>query len=153
MNANKFNFNPEQLFNPEAFKPFLNAGGLNLEEAMAGQKHNMEAMAAASKEAVEAARNLAECQVNYAREQMESASNFWRNWISSGPNLQDKAEIQNQAARESLAKAMAHSKEVTAIVQKTQEKCLRAFGENLSTANTNAANAAKRAEKAAKPKK
>lgn len=116
MTTNNYGFNPEQFFNAEAFKPFLNNGALNTET-----------LTAASKEATEAAKTLAQCQTNFAREQMEDIATFWRNWMSSGSNVQDKLEIQNQATREGLAKAMAHSKEVTAIVQKTQEKLMHAF--------------------------
>jgi phasin family protein len=143
MTAQKNYFSPEHFFNADAFKPFLSGAGYNQEEAMNQQRRNMEAFTAASKEAAEAAKTLAQCQTAFARESMEDIATFWRNWMSSGTNVQDKVEIQNQAAREGLAKAMAHNKEVTAIVQKTQEKVIRAFGDQVSENIQTATKAAK----------
>jgi phasin family protein len=137
MSATKYQYGPEQFFNSDAYKPFAKASGYNFEEATASQRKNMEAFTKASQEAAEAAKTLAHCQANFARESMEDMTAFWRNWISSGSNMQDKAEVQNQAAREGIAKAVAHGKEVTAIVQKTQEKVMHAFAhqasENMNT--------------------
>ncbi len=123
MTSNKSGFNPEQFFNAEAFKSFLNPSGFNTDSLTAAQK-----------EAAEAAKALVECQANYARESMEDMATFWRNWVSSGSNLQDKVELQTQATREIFAKAVAHNQELSAIVQKTQEKLLRAMGEQASAA-------------------
>ncbi len=115
MNAN-LNFNPEQFLNPEAMKSFMENNPVK-----------PEAVAAFQKEAAEAAKALTECQTGYAREAMEDLSAFWRNWMNSGSNMQEKMELQTQTARDSFAKAMAHNKEVAAIVQKTQERIMNQF--------------------------
>lgn len=103
------NFNPAQFFDATKF--------------------DASAFTALQQETTEAAKNLAQCNTNYARESMEDMATFWRNWMSSGPNLQDKMEIQTQAAREGFAKALAHNKEVTAIMQCTQEKVMKTLNE------------------------
>jgi phasin family protein len=130
MTATKNSFSPEQFFNADAFKPFLNASAFNPQDTMESQRRNAEALTAASKEAAEAAKALVQCQTNFCRGQMEDMTTFWRNWMSSGANIQDKLEIQNQTARDSFAKAMACNKEVTAIMHKTQEKVMHAFTES-----------------------
>jgi len=121
MTDNKFGFNPEQFFNAEAFKSFLNSSSFNTD-----------ALTAAQKEAAEAAKALVQCQANYARESMEDMAKFWRDWMNSSVNVQDKVEIQTQATRDIFAKAVAHNKELSDIVQKTQEKLLRAMSEQAS---------------------
>ena len=120
MTASRHSFNPEQFFNAGAFNPA---------DLMESQRRNTEAFTTASKEATEAAKALTQCQTKFCREQMEDMATFWKNWMSSGSNIQDKMEIQNQATRDGLAKAMAHSKEVAAILQKSQEKVMSSFGE------------------------
>lgn len=130
MSAAKHSFNPEQFFNPEAMRPFMDACG-----------YNPEALSKFQQEATEAARTMAQCQADFARESMEDLTTFWRNWMSSGPNMQEKMEIQAQAARDSFAKAVAHNKELTAIMQKTQEKVVNQFSKAVREATPKPAKA------------
>lgn len=124
MSKNDNQFSPEQFFNPEAFKDLLKNAGPGSE---------------ALKEAADIAKALTECQTKYARESMEDMATFWRNWMSSGSNIKDKMEIQNQATRDCYEKAMAHNKEVAAILQKTQEKAMASFTEKATEAVKTAA--------------
>jgi|GEM_PF-4673089 len=150
MATTHFSFKPEQFFNADALKSLFGKTGMDLSDVTSASRRNMETLSAASREAAETAKCLAQCQANYARQVMEDTTSFWRDWMSSGANLQDKAEIQSQAAREGFAKAVAHNKDMTEILQKSQEKLMRSFkeqaAENVSTVKRTARKAADQAE-------
>lgn len=144
--ATTYNFKPEQMFNADAWKSFM-GGGSMFEDTAAAARKNMEALTVASREAAEAAKTMAQSQANYARTVMEDASEFWRDWMSSGSDMQDKVEIQNKAARDGFAKAVAHNKELADIWQKSQERMLRTINDSISE---NVDSAVRTASKAAR---
>src|SRR5260221_12944483 len=119
----------EQFFNPESFRSFMNTPGLNSDEMMKTYRRNMEAITNAGQAATEAARNIAQVQTNIARETMDDMTQFWRNWIGAGTNMQERMEVQNLAAREGWNKAVAHSQELSNIVQKSQERFMKTMNE------------------------
>ena len=148
MATSHYSFKPEDFMNLEAYKSFFGNTGASAEEMAAASRRHMEVMTAASREAVESANALAQINAEYAKQTMEDLAAYWRDLMSSGPDMNEKAEIQGNAARETCAKALAHNKEVAELIQKSQEKFMRKINDQVAeTVRTAAKSAAPKAKK------
>lgn len=140
----------ENWFNPEAFKPFMGgSSAMNFDEFMESHRRNMEAFTSAGQAASDYTKTIAQAQQKYFRDTMEDMTQFWRNWMSTGSSWQDKLDIQNQATREGMSKAMAHSQEMAKLLQKSQEEISRSINDRMSETFTEAQKMAKRTTEAA----
>lgn len=139
----------ENWFNPESFKPFMGTSNANFDDAMESHRRNMETLASAGQAAAEFTKTITQAHTKYLRESMEDMNQFWRDWLSTGTNWQDKAEIQNQVARDSMSKVMAYTQEMSKLLQKTQEQVTQTWGARAEQGMKEAQKMAKKTTEAA----
>jgi phasin family protein len=114
-------FDAAKLFDPGKLMADLKMPGVNMEQVVASQRRNLEALAAANNLAVQGFQAVTKRQAEILKQTLEQTSQAMREVMAAG-SPEDKAARQTELAKEAFERAIANMRELAEMVTKAQNE-------------------------------
>jgi phasin family protein len=112
-------FDFSKMMDPSKMMGDFKVSGVDMDQVVASQRRNLEALTAANQLAVEGMQAIARRQAEILRQMMEEASQAMRDVMSAG-SPEDKAARQTELAKEAFKRAISNMRELAEMVAKSQ---------------------------------
>ena len=112
-------FDASKMFDPAKLMSEFKMPGVNMEQAVASQRRNLEALTAANQLAVQGFQAVAKRQAEILKQTLEQTSVAMREVMAAG-SPEDKAARQTELAKEAFERAIANMRELAEMVSKAQ---------------------------------
>ena len=112
-------FDASKLFDPAKLMNEFKMPGVNMEQVVASQRRNLEALTAANTLAVQGFQAVTKRQAEILKQTLEQTSVAMREVMAAG-SPEDKAARQTELAKEAFERAIANMRELAEMVSKAQ---------------------------------
>jgi phasin family protein len=119
-------FDPSKMFDMSKLASEFKLNGMpgvDVQQVVAAQKRNVEALTAANQLAAESFQALAKRQTEIMRQTVEATTAAMRDLIGQG-SPEEKAARQTEFAKEAFERGIAHSRELAEMMQRAQGEAL-----------------------------
>jgi phasin family protein len=114
-------FDPAKLFDPTKLMAEFKMPGVNMEQVVASQRRNLEALTAANQLAVQGMQAVTKRQAEILKQTLEQTALAMREVMGAG-SPEDKAARQTDLAKEAFERAIANMRELAEMVAKAQNE-------------------------------
>ncbi len=112
-------FDAAKMFDPAKLMNEFKMPGVNMEQVVASQRRNLEALTAANQLAVQGFQAVTKRQAEILKQTLEQTSQAMREVMAAG-SPEDKAARQTELAKEAFERAIANMRELAEMVSKAQ---------------------------------